>query len=555
MPRVFVQPDYPRGMRLMRRRYHAELHTDLKQLPGYRYAGDIESGAYLVPEELMNAAGAICRKWGVDYIFTQGWPPLLHRPDLVLPEAMPHQREGVRRILKSGGQLLHYPTGTGKSATILFALNTLQVQNVLILCPAVVRTGWVDQARKWLKRDITVYDSGKQLTEHFKPNAPGWCCTSYEIAARHPEIADAKWQGLILDESHYVKESRSIRSKVALDISEKLPLDAVRIGSSATPSTIEPKDLYHQLAVLNPGVNGFAGRVGTWWQFVNRYSNVEQKLNEVTGERYGHNVRGINEDHYMELVQRLAVTVHTVTAEEVAPYMPPYTLETLRYKTKDKKLRELTKAWYKLARKEQLRGAEEIIRASHVQKAVLAADLAANSIEVNPHVAIVTYYHETADAIMAALRKVPDLKDVPIVRVPSDGPIKKRLTAIDQIKQKQRCIAVMTMKSIGEGINNLAFFRHAIIAELYPSPALLVQAIGRFPRLGNQLGSLITLLLLEGTLDEPTAKVLVRRAENINRLFKQGGTEEKIQTALTHKLSEQEFLDGIVNAAMSLEDD
>jgi SNF2 family DNA or RNA helicase len=481
-------------------KYNQGFIEELKLLPGARW-NKIEQ-YWLTPVELQSKIVETASMFG----FASVPPPVLlasSRSGQFNPKLYPFQHTAVERALDTGALLLNFEMGLGKTPTAIETLRLACPEHTLIVCPALVRQNWADEIAKWWPDApaVEIIDSGKKDIA----TAGAWI-TSYELLSSAPD--NIQWDAVVLDESHYIKESRSQRSKVVAGLTAKL-----KLALTGTAITNQPKDLWNQLHWLYPL------RFGTWWQFTRRYCEIEDN-------GYGELVKGINPEFSRELEERLKAVAARATKKEWAHLLPACDVRTIRIKHKDRAQYELTPA-----------GVEEFLNASYPLKSKIATEYALEAIDNGAtHVCVLTYHKRTADLIAQQLET-----QVKTVHVDGTLPIKKRLEAIAGAKAMSRCVLVATMSSVNEGIS-LTDFTSAFFAELYYSPKVMLQALGRFQRLSGKAPSSVSLLCLEGTVDEAISRALEYKIQNINSIIQPGQTESSIERALEEESqSDEEF--------------
>jgi ERCC4-related helicase len=161
------------------------------------------------------------------------------------------------------------------------------------------------------------------------------------------------------------------------------------------------------------------------------------------------------------------------------------------------------------------------------------------------HICVLTHLKATARAI------AEELGDVAFV-VTGDMTPDQRSVALETAKNLPNAVVVATMHSIGTGID-LVFCTAAVFAELYWQPATVLQAMGRFSRLSGKEPANIYVLILEGTLDEPMSRVLLRKVSDMNKLIDAGASEDKLESALSSEAyTEESFLTELNSVASAM---
>jgi len=169
---------------------------------------------------------------------------------------MAHQRDGVDFLLTRGSGLLAFEQGLGKTLVAIEAFRRLRggdADTLLVICPNSLKRTWVAELVKF----------APELDAHIVEGAPrarrrGLALTNaavvlvnYESARNEVTAIRALMQRrrcvLVLDESHYIKNYRSLNSVAAQHFA---PLARHRWLLTGTPATNTPADLYPQLAIV-----------------------------------------------------------------------------------------------------------------------------------------------------------------------------------------------------------------------------------------------------------------------------------------------------------------
>jgi SWI/SNF-related matrix-associated actin-dependent regulator 1 of chromatin subfamily A len=146
--------------------------------------------------------------------------------DIELPkpvglEYMPFQKAGIAYGLDHENVLFGDEMGLGKTIQALGMINADDsINKVLIICPASLKLNWRNEAKKWLIKDygISVIVS-----------KDGWkdahiVIINYDILKKFSKQIHAfEWDMLIVDESHYLKNNKSIRTKEVMGAWHKDP--------------------------------------------------------------------------------------------------------------------------------------------------------------------------------------------------------------------------------------------------------------------------------------------------------------------------------------------
>lgn len=210
-----------------------------------------------------------------------------------------HQKVAVKWIQEHGYQcMLCDDMGLGKTATALSGIaEWLDMGRYLIVCPASLKLNWCHEIKMWLNID-TVPDN---MTDY--PIA----VTNYErLGAYKDIIKEQNFIGAIFDESHYLKNPNSTRTKLAIELCRYI---AFVMLLSGTPMVSGPADLAPQLDVLR-----LLPDFGGYMKFYRRYCNPVQTP-------YGWDFTGAS--HIAELHKKLKKFMIRRTKEECGINLPP----------------------------------------------------------------------------------------------------------------------------------------------------------------------------------------------------------------------------------------
>lgn len=166
-------------------------------------------------------------------------------------ELWPFQKANIEYALRRQHTLVGDQPGLGKTPTAIGFCNELQAENVLVICPASIRMQWAKRIQEWstMRRKAPPYIISKSTNGVHNTNP--WTIVSYDLARREPigrALAQRKYDVLILDEPHYLKESTSLRTRAIFTGLHSVPPlaeHASRImGLTGTPLPNRPREAY-----------------------------------------------------------------------------------------------------------------------------------------------------------------------------------------------------------------------------------------------------------------------------------------------------------------------
>lgn len=172
----------------------------------------------------------------------------------------PYQKAGIAFMHKTRASLNGDVPRLGKTIMSLGVVNTHEKRlRVLVVCPAVAKINWCEEAAKWLVVPHAIgYAEGNDVPD------VDFLVINYDILDRHKEyLQTIKWDIVVADEAHFLKNGRAKRTKAFFSIPAPT-LHALFL--TGTPMTRQPVDLWPMLQVLDPKDLG-----ANFWRFAQAY--------------------------------------------------------------------------------------------------------------------------------------------------------------------------------------------------------------------------------------------------------------------------------------------
>ena len=172
-------------------------------------------------------------------------------------QLMAHQEEGVQFLTQRRGGILAFEQGLGKTLTAIDAFRELRerglADHMVVLCPNSLKDNWAGEitrfAPTWQVR--TIGGSGRDRRAGLANADEEVVIVNYEAARANIAPVRAMIRRLrpvlVLDESHHVKNHRSLTSIAARQFA---PLATFRWLLTGTPVTNSPSDIHAQLSVV-----------------------------------------------------------------------------------------------------------------------------------------------------------------------------------------------------------------------------------------------------------------------------------------------------------------
>lgn len=193
-----------------------------------------------------------------------------------------HQKTGVKFLLTRNGAILADDMGLGKTMQSIIAALESGAEKILIVCPASVKINWEREinnfcmetsiiiGKKWTPNKFTIinYDILKNFhtldKKKKKKNDP----EDY-IVEFNEELINHKFDLCIIDEAHYLKNHKSIRGKIMVDLCVNHGIEKVWL-LTGTPIANKPMDYYNLLKLIKAPI------ADNWVFFAKRYCDAKK---------------------------------------------------------------------------------------------------------------------------------------------------------------------------------------------------------------------------------------------------------------------------------------
>lgn len=238
-----------------------------------------------------------------------------------LIELRNYQKEAKNQALTAlnlwGGFGLFMEQRTGKTLTALFTLKEAGVKKLLIICP---------------KRALPVWEAEIKRVPDFSPKFE--VLNFEQVGRQEARLLKEKFDGLIVDESHRIKERGSKQSKSCWKLAKAIPKRLVLTG---TPQGNGMEDLYSQFKVIDPNL------WKTWGEFESRYLVLERL--DLPGRPMFTRIVGYrNQDEIEKILLTYSYRITRAEVEKPAPirirkyYLDLSEASRKHYKELEKKL-------------------------------------------------------------------------------------------------------------------------------------------------------------------------------------------------------------------------
>lgn len=532
--------------------YSAVLVAAVKALPGRRFDGATKTWSAPL-SAAADVASMLKRLEGIDIEYVNGAHDAINagavnhvesvaasrandwEGEIPCPEGLaylPYQKAGIAYAMARTNALIADEMGLGKTIQAIGAVNAdASIKSVLVVCPASLKLNWQREFMRWQTRGMTVGIANGALP------STDVVIINYDIIKKHISAIHARtWDMMILDESHYLKNSKAQRTNLVLGKWDRDPEKVIpaiqarrRIALTGTPILNRPIEAWPIVHALAPA------EFGNWRTYVTRYCAGYQA-------DHGWDVSGAS--HLDELQDKLRATIMVRRLKkDVLTELPAKRRQVIELPANGAAGAVQAEADAYAAQQERLaalRAAVELAKAdgdddyagavARLQQGTMAAftELAklrhTTAMAKVPHV--IEHIRDTLDGGDSKLIVFAHHKDViaalaaefpGCVQITGDTPMQARQDAVDRFQTDPTCrLFLGNIQAAGVGLT-LTASSHVIMAELDWVPGNVSQAEDRAHRIGQLNSVLVQHLVLEGSLDANMARKLVAKQEIIDR--------------------------------------
>lgn len=167
----------------------------------------------------------------------------------------PYQEYGVQYILNQGAVLLGDDMGLGKTVQAIASMVSLRnngATHFMVVCPASVIINWCREIEKFSDlKFIKIHGSKIDVAAQSWYKDGGVAVTTYETLSKIPMAGDFRYDMLVVDEAHYVKNPKASRTMQLLYFRQHT--DRV-LFMSGTPLENRVSEMVFLIGCLQPNV-------------------------------------------------------------------------------------------------------------------------------------------------------------------------------------------------------------------------------------------------------------------------------------------------------------
>lgn len=401
-----------------------------------------------------------------------------------------HQKEAIQKLLENKKFILADDMGLGKTTSTIIGALESGSKKILIICPATLKINWKREIENYSDRPIFIAESKNFSTEH------DFVIANYDIIKNFHDpknkeeslILNSKFDLVIVDEAHYIKNATAQRTKLINDLvknTERLWL------LTGTPMTSRPMDYFNLLSLVDSPVSK------NWMAYAIRYcAGYQFKV----GNRKVWNITGAS--NLEELRERTSGTILRRLKENVLD-LPDKIITPVYLKLKSKAYEDVMGEYYDWYDKNpeesksltvqfsKLTKVRQIIAEEKIQQTI---EIAENIIEQGKKVIIFCNFTDSLNKIVEHFGKTA-------VKLDGSMAQHERQYSVDQFQENEKIkVFVGNIKAAGTGIT-LTAGEAAIFNDLSFLPSDHAQAEDRSYRYGQKNNVLVYYPIFENTIE------------------------------------------------------
>jgi len=457
-------------------------------------------------------------------------------------ELRPYQRAGIQWLNShEDGAILGDPTGMGKTVQLLSVCELIQAKRVLVISPSYVKYQWGDQITRWLGITPVICEGEtpkrRKQVQTFLSSDSRYLVVNIEMLRTYPnryydnkhakagqqapcaipELWQAQWDVVIVDEAHGIHDRNSLQSKGVKALKRKRLYLA-----TGTPVWDMADDIWNLLHILEPK------RFSSYWNFARMYCKIEKLWNGIE------QVVGRREDRLDAFRETITPYVLARDKREFLPDLPLLIHKQWWYDASPKQ-RELTRTLKKKMRLELTSGdikvfdsvaseistlrmllsAPEMVGVDiETPKDSLMMSLLADLLLETDRVLIACWFKDHAKHIAQLCAK----EGIAHTVVDGDLSQSQRRTEIQRFRQGKVAVLIGTIASFGQGID-MQECNHCIVADADWTPTVMTQLYGRLDRFGQQLPPVFHRLICRKSIEQAIYEVERDKGAQANEIL------------------------------------
>lgn len=441
----------------------------------------------------------------------------------------PYQCEGIAYMINHGNCINGDDCGLGKTGQTIATLELMDAFPALVITPASVKYNWKKEWEKWNPtRTVGVVGRKKKFDENVWQNDV--IIINYDIlgergldkpTAKFKELLKKRWASCVMDEIHFLKSEKALRTKMAKKIVKTVPHVW---GLTGTLTQNKPADLIQPFTIIRR----FEDIFGSTKEFKYRYCNAKMTV-------FGMDCSGFSNLEELHELLRMGGYIRR-NKRDVLDELPPMVEQTIDVPISN--TREYRKAENNLLEYLEKIDINKVNSAVNAPHLVMIQTLKQLSIEGKlPFIA--TYIKEWLEAnegeqlLVFGVHRMPlqqlaEYFKAPLIQggVSAD----KKQQIVNEFSNGGHRLLFANIQSAGTGTDGLQDnCSNLVYIELPDKSTELEQANARLERMGQRNSINITYLLSPDTIDADI-KEMVADKGMITGLVNKGGNENELLT-------------------------
>lgn len=450
-------------------------------------------------------------------------------------DLFPYQHLGIDFLVAKRQALLADEPGLGKTTQAIHGLDRIHAINNIIVCPSVARINWQREFEMWsgLKRDYQIL---YKLSDRPIPGRTVICSFDY-ASENSSHLAQIKWDAMVIDEAHFIKEPTSKRTAAIMGVKGFAHSAKRQWLLTGTPAPNHPGELWVILYT-------FQVTKLSYNDFIKRYCHLRPTPHgvRITGARM-ENIPELRAQLDKIMLRRLKKDVmsqlpsisysHTLVEPgpvdvEILPSFAEYFIPT----DKREKLMAVLEKEAEILRvmmkntdnndDTKQMGLVSINRSVSTIRRYLGLQKVAPTIEIikghfrnsnMQKLVIFAIHQDVIEGLRAGLREFN-----PVVLFGGTSP-DKRQKNIDRFQKDPKCkIFIGNILAAGTAIT-LTAAHNVVFVEQDWVPGNNAQAVMRVHRIGQENKVFVRFILVDGTLDAKIGFILKKKVRELTRLL------------------------------------
>lgn len=441
----------------------------------------------------------------------------------------PYQCEGIAYMINHGNCINGDDCGLGKTGQTIATLELMDAFPALVITPASVKYNWKKEWEKWNPtRTVGVVGRKKKFDENVWQNDV--IIINYDIlgergldkpTAKFKELLKKRWASCVMDEIHFLKSEKALRTKMAKKIVKTVPHVW---GLTGTLTQNKPADLIQPFTIIRR----FEDIFGSTKEFKYRYCNAKMTV-------FGMDCSGFSNLEELHELLRMGGYIRR-NKRDVLDELPPMVEQTIDVPISN--TREYRKAENNLLEYLEKIDINKVNSAVNAPHLVMIQTLKQLSIEGKLPF-ITTYIKEWLEAnegeqlLVFGVHRMPLQQLAEYFKAPliqGGVSVDKKQQIVNEFSNGGHRLLFANIQSAGTGTDGLQDnCSNLVYIELPDKSTELEQANARLERMGQRNSINITYLLSPDTIDADI-KEMVADKGMITGLVNKGGNENELLT-------------------------